>query len=214
MLKQICYSLHKHIDIVGVLTLVFLCSYNRAIADDFEQIRKNAATIKTIQAKFIQNKSMKILAKPLVSEGKFYYVSPDSFRWEYVKPLKSIVITYKGETKRYIFSGGKMIEDKTGGVQAMKIVLNEITAWMSGKFDQNPSFKATLQEGSSTEITLTPVGKSMTGMIEKIIITISKKDTAVKSVNIIENVNSSTKINFSDTVINKEIPESTFQDIE
>jgi outer membrane lipoprotein-sorting protein len=212
MLKQICCL--KYIGIISGLILVVLCPYYRAIADDFEQLRKNAATIKTIQAKFVQNKFMKILTKPLVSEGRFYYGSPDSVRWEYLKPLKSIVLTRKGETKRYIYSGGKMIKDQTGGVQAMKIVLNEITSWMSGKFDQNPSFKATLKEGTYTEITLTPVGQSMTGMIEKIIITVSQKDMAVKSVKIIESENSSTRIDFSDTVINKTIPESIFQDIE
>ena len=205
--------MHKYICIISGLFLLF-SQLNYALADNFEQLRKDAANIQTIQARFVQSKSMKILSKPLISEGRFYYVSPDSFRWEYFKPLKSIVIAHKGETKRYISSGGKMTEDKTGGVQAMKIILNEITAWMSGKFDQNPSFTATLKEGTYTEITLTPVGKSMTGMIERIIITISKKDAAVKSVKIIESENSLTRIDFSDAVINKVIPESTFQDIE
>ena len=53
-----------------------------------------------------------------------------------------------------------MVEDKSGGVQAMKIVLGEITGWMSGKFDRNPSFTATLKEGTNTRITLKPVGKA------------------------------------------------------
>jgi outer membrane lipoprotein-sorting protein len=211
---RIIQTSSKLLCIIGGLFLLVLCSYHNAFADNFEQLCKDAANIQTIQARFVQSKSMKILSKPLISEGRFYYVSPDSFRWEYFKPLKSIVIVHKGETKRYISSGGKMTEDKTGGVQAMKIVLNEITAWMSGKFDQNPSFTATLKEGTYTEITLTPVGKSMAGMIEKIIITISKKDAAVKSVKIIESKNSLTRIDFSDAVINKVIPESTFQDIE
>lgn len=207
------YPLYNLIGIIIGFLFVFYPLYYAA-ADNFEQLRKDAAKIKTIQARFVQKKSMKILSKPLISEGRFYYAAPDSFRWEYLKPLKSIVIAHNGETKRYISSSGKMIEDKTGGVQAMKIVLNEITAWMSGKFDQNPSFTATLKEGTYTEITLTPVGKSMAGMIEKIIITISKKDAAVKSVKIIESENSLTQIDFSDAVINKVIPESTFQDIE
>ena len=211
---QIIQEPSKPLYIIGGLFLLVLCSYHHAFADNFEQLRNDAANIKTIKASFVQSKSMKILSKPLISEGRFYYVSPDSFRWEYLKPLKSIVIAHKGETKRYISSGGKMIEDKTGGVQAMKIVLNEITAWMSGKFDQNPSFTATLKEGKYTEITLTPEGKSMAGMIEKIIITISKKDAAVKSVKIIESENSLTRIDFSNAVINKVIPESIFQDIE
>jgi outer membrane lipoprotein-sorting protein len=203
----------KKINLVVVILLSFLipCS---AGADNFEQLRKDAAKIKTIQARFVQKKSMKILSKPLISQGLFYYVAPDSFRWEYLKPLKSVVIVHKGDTKRYISSGGKMIEDKTGGVQAMKIVLNEIAAWMSGKFDQNPSFAATLKEGASTEITLTPVEKNMVGMIEKIKITLSKKETAVKSVKIIESANAFTQIDFSDVQINKVISDKTFQDVE
>ena len=210
---RIRYSLFGFLGITFGLFLVII-SLTSAAADNFDQLRKDAANIKTIKARFVQKKSMKILSKPLISQGLFYYVAPDSFRWEYLKPLRSVVITYKGDTKRYIASGGKMIEDKTGGVQAMKIVLNEIAGWMSGKFDQNPSFAATLKEGAYTEITLTPVGKSMAGMIEKIKITLSKKETAVKSVKIIESANAFTQIDFSEVQINKVISDKTFQDVE
>jgi outer membrane lipoprotein-sorting protein len=184
-------------------------------ADSFEQLRKESANIKTIQAGFIQKKSMKILNKPLISEGRFYYVAPDSFRWEYLKPLRSVVIVYKGDTRRYTSSGGKMIEDKSGGAQAMKIVLSEVTGWMSGKFDQNPSFTATLKEGTNTTlITLKPVGKSMSGMIEKIEITISQKTATVKSVKIIESANAATLIDFTNVEVNKAISSSVFQDVQ
>ena len=207
------YSLFGFLGIISGLFLVII-SLTSAAADNFDQLRKDAANIKTIKARFMQKKSMKILSKPLITQGLFYYAAPDSFRWEYLKPLRSVVITYKGDTKRYIASGGKMIEDKTGGVQAMKIVLNEIAGWMSGKFDQNPSFAATLKEGAYTEITLTPVGKSLAGMIEKIKITLYKKEAAVKSVKIIESENAFTQIDFSDVQINKIISDKTFLDVE
>jgi outer membrane lipoprotein-sorting protein len=183
-------------------------------ADSFEQLRKESANIKTIQASFVQKKSMKILNKPLISDGRFYYVAPDSFRWEYLKPLRSVIIVYKGDTRRYTAAGGKMIEDKSGGAQAMKIVLSEVTGWMSGKFDQNPSFTATLKEGTNTLITLTPVGKSMVGMIEKIEITISQKAATVKSVKIIESINAATLIDFTNVEMNKVISSSVFQDVQ
>jgi outer membrane lipoprotein-sorting protein len=198
--------------IIGIF--LFMGPLNYAWASDFEQLRKESANIKTIQAHFIQKKSMKILSKPLISEGRFYYAVPDSFRWEYFKPLRSIVITYKNNTKRYISSGGKMVEDKTGGVQAMKIVLNEVTGWMNGKFDQNPSFKATINEGANTKVTMTPTEKSMTGMIEKIEIILSKKSATVKSVKIIEGANNFTQIDFDNVEINKAINSSVFQDVE
>ena len=184
-----------------------------ARADDFERIRKESSRISTISADFVQKKVMKILSRPLVSEGKFYYAAPDSIRWEYSKPVKSVVISSKGNTRRYMASGGKMVEDKTGGAQAMKIVLNEVAGWMSGRFDANPSFAATLKEGANTQITLTPAGKSMAGMIEKIEITVSRKDASVKSVRIIESATAETRIDFQHVVINKAVHPSVFQDV-
>ncbi len=206
------------LSLVFILCVIFAAAvFSEAFAakDGFEELRKNAAEIKTIQAAFIQTKSMKILAKPLISEGLFYFAVPYSFRWEYKKPLRSVVINHQGETKRYIFSGGKMVEDTSGGVQAMKIVLGEITSWMSGKFDQNPSFRAALKEkGEFTQIIMTPTAKNMEGMIEKIVITLSSKDKAVKTVNIIESASAQTRIDFKNTLINKPLPESIFQDVE
>ncbi len=207
------HTLHRFF--YGLVCSILLLSLpSPASADSFDQLRKNSANIKTIQARFIQKKFMKILTRPLVAEGRFYYAAPDSFRWEYQKPLRSVVINYKGETRRFIASGGEMMEDKTGGMQAMKIVLGEVTGWMSGKFDQNPSFTATLKEGTYTLITLMPVGKSMSGMIEKIEITVSRKAAAVKSVKIIENANAFTQIDFTDVEINKVISSSVFQDVQ
>ncbi|HPD57589.1 MAG TPA: outer membrane lipoprotein carrier protein LolA [Smithellaceae bacterium] len=201
--------------IIGGLFLAAALMIAHAAEDSFARLRKNAAEIKTIRAAFIQTKSMKILAKPLISEGLFFFAAPDSFRWEYKKPLRSVVINHRGETKRYIFSSGKMVEDQSGGVQAMKIVLGEITSWMSGKFDQNPSFQAALKDkGEIKEIIMTPTAKNMEGMIEKIVITLSSKDKAVRTVNIIESASAQTRIDFKNTLINKPLPESIFQDVE
>lgn len=192
---------------------LFFSSLTYAGVSDFEKLRKESAKIKNLQADFIQKKFMKILSKPLVSEGRFYFTAPDSFRWEYSKPLKSIVVAYKGNTKRYIYADEKMVEDKTGGVQAMKIVLSEVAGWMNGRFDQNPSFKATITKKGNTYITLIPAGENMTGMIEKIEITLSPKGGTVKSVKILEGADSYTLINFNNVKINTVINSSVFQDV-
>jgi outer membrane lipoprotein-sorting protein len=198
--------------LAGVFLIFSKLSY--AAATDFEKLRKESAKIKTLQADFVQKKFMKILSNPLVSEGRFYYATPDSFRWEYFKPLRNIVIAHKNTTRRYIYSEGKMVEDKTGGAQAMKIVLNEVAGWMNGKFDQNPSFKATFNEGTIAKIKLIPVETSMAGMIEKIEITLSPKSKTVKSVKIFEGAGNFTQINFNNVQINKIINTSVFQDVQ
>lgn len=196
-----------------LLLMALLVPATIARADDFARLSRESSRISTISADFVQKKIMKLLSKPLISEGKFYYAAPDSIRWEYQKPLRSVVLSDKGKTKRYIASGGKMIEDKTGGAQAMKIVLDEVAGWMKGKFTGNPSFTAVLQEGANTQIILTPVGKNMAGMIEKIEITVSRKDASVKSVRIVESATAETRIDFLHVAINQSIPPSVFQDV-
>ena len=197
-----------------ILLFLLLTAFpDAAGADDFDRLRRDASGISSLSADFVQKKSMKILSAPLVSKGKFYYAAPDSIRWEYVKPIRSIVISNQGSTKRYIASGGKMIEDKTGGALAMKIVLDEVAGRMKGKFTANPSFAARVQEGPETQIVLTPTGKNTAGLIEKIEITVSRKDAVVKTVRIVEGAAAETRIDFLHTVVNQTLPPGTFQDI-
>jgi len=66
MLIQAKRNSHTFIFIVVVVFLIFgKPSYSRE--NDFEQLRQESSKIKTLQADFVQNKSMKILSKPLVS---------------------------------------------------------------------------------------------------------------------------------------------------
>jgi outer membrane lipoprotein-sorting protein len=188
---------------------------NAGLAADarFEKLRLESAKIKTMQADFTQKKFMRILSRPLVSTGRFYYDAPDSFRWEYVTPLRSVVISRNNKTRRFIYSDGKMIEDKAGGAQAMQIVLNDVSGWISGRFDQNPSFSAAIAEDVNTTITLSPVGKNVAGFIQKIEIILSPKTAAVQSVKIVEDASTFTHIDFQNVQTNKIIDPAVFQDV-
>ncbi len=203
-------ALRRLILTLPVLLMVFPAA---AGVNDIDRLRTDASRITSLSADFVQKKSMKILSAPLVSTGKFFYAAPDSIRWEYVKPIRSIVISDKGNSKRYIASGGKMIEDKTGGAQAMKIVLDEVAGWMKGNFTSNPTFTASVREGPETQIILTPAGKNMAGLIEKIEITVSRRDAVVKTVRIVESASAETRIDFLHAVLNQPLPPGTFQDI-
>ncbi|MFO7568951.1 MAG: outer membrane lipoprotein carrier protein LolA [Smithellaceae bacterium] len=197
-----------------VLMLAQVFGLSVARADDFTRLRAEAARIKTMQSDFTQKKSMKILSKPLISEGRFYFAAPNSIRWEYVRPLKSVVISDQGETKRFMAAGGKMVEDKSGGVQAMRIVLDEVAGWMSGKFDGNPSFAASLkEEKAATVITLVPAGEAMAGMMRRIEIVVSRQDASVRTVRMVESDTAETLIEFQNVRINEALPDGVFRDV-
>jgi outer membrane lipoprotein carrier protein len=180
-------------------------------ADNWDQIKNAAGQVDTVRCDFIQEKHMKILANPLVSKGVLYFKVPGSLRWEYTSPIRSVLFTHKGKTKRFIMRKDGFIEDSSANLQAMGFVLKEITMWLNGRFDENPQFTATLKAGH--KILLLPKEKSFLMMIQKIELILSDRPGIIKSVIIYESDNSFTKLVFKKTILNDKIDDSMFRKI-
>lgn len=202
-LKKYCFI------IPVLLSCVFLLGW----ADSWESIQKESAKIKSLKANFTQSKHMKILARPLVSKGRFYFQAPDSVRWEYVSPVKSILLMNRDGIRRYTQGSRGLTEDKTGSLQSMQVVLKEIGQWTKGEFTTNEQFTAVLKNGSEPMIIMTPREKGLAAMISRIVITLSSDRPGIlKSVKIYENEGNYTLFEFSDVRINEKIAESLFRD--
>ena len=48
--------------------------------DDWSSIRMAASQVNTVQAEFVQTKQLKVLKRPIVSKGTFYYQRPGKIR--------------------------------------------------------------------------------------------------------------------------------------
>ena len=194
--------------------LILLCPLLICWADNWEQIRLQAEKTTSVSARFTQKKEMAILAKPLLSEGRFYFKSPDSVRWEYLRPVRSVLMMHQGDIRRYVKGEKGFSEDASARMPGMKIVFQEITAWSKGRFDQNRSFTATLKTGKAPMIVLTPKEKGLANMIKRIEITLSgEKAGAIKTIRIIESEEASTWLEFKDIEINKGVDDSLFKEI-
>lgn len=181
-------------------------------ADTWEGIQEKAGEIKSVKAEFIQEKHLKILAKPLISKGIFYYQAPQSLRWEYSFPLKSILLMHNGHIKRFIKGSEGLRQDSGPKLQAMQVVLQEITLWLSGRFIDNPNFNAVLEP--SLKIVLTPKEKSFATIIQRIELVLSKQPGVIETVRIYEDDSSYTKLIFKNTSLNKPLKESLFQEVQ
>ena len=117
-----------------VLALSLLCI---GWADSWEQLGTTAGAITSVQAEFVQEKHLPILAKPLVSKGVFYYQVPGSMRWEYQSPLRSILTAHDGHVRRFVSTGEAGFHEETGvGLEAMQVVVKRSPigwpgAWMT-----------------------------------------------------------------------------------
>jgi hypothetical protein len=128
-----------------VLLLAFFCV---GWGGSWEEIRTASGTFTSVQAKFTQEKHLPILTKPLVSEGAFYFQAPRSLRWEYLRPVQSIMTVHDGRVRKYVSTGSNGFHEETGGgIEAMQVVVEEITHWLAGRFDDNPMFESQLEPG-------------------------------------------------------------------
>ena len=181
-------------------------------ADSFDGIRGAAANVMAVQADFVQEKHLPILAKPLVSTGRLYYRRPDALRWEYTAPVKSVLIMHDGETRRFVESeqGGRLVEDASARMQAMQVVMPEISGWLSGRFQDNPLFDASLSKGN--HILMVPKDEGMQRFIQRIELVMAGTPGVIQEVLIFESEKAFTRMVFSDTRVNPELDDRLFQD--
>jgi outer membrane lipoprotein-sorting protein len=164
--------------------------------------------VKSISGTFTQKKNIKILTRPLISKGRLYYLSPDSIRWEYTEPVKSIMLVNKGNVKRFIMKDDKFIEDSSARLEAVRIVVGQITEWFAGRFNNNKDFKAGLSEG---RVVLLPQNETISSFIQKVVITFSKNEGVISAIEIIEVQGASMYLEFDDIAINKPLPDGIFE---
>jgi outer membrane lipoprotein-sorting protein len=177
-------------------------------ADSFEAIRTAAGKITSIQADFIQEKHMAILVKPLTAAGHFVYKAPDSLRWEYTRPVRSLLLMHGGTARRFTQTENGLTEDASA-VQYMDVVLEEISKWMAGRFEDTAMFKANLLPGG--RIVLTPRDESTGRFIQRIELTPADEPGVLKSVTIYESRDSYTRFTFVQTRINESVSDDIFR---
>jgi hypothetical protein len=180
-----------------------------AWSESWESIRKTATHIDTLTAVFVQEKHLPLLKKPLLSTGSLFYAKPDSLRWEYQSPIASILVSHRGHTSRYLKQGGGFVKDAGAQVQAMQIVLDEITQWLGGNFETGRNFSAQLEINGL--IILTPKDDQLAKLIARIELQLSDRAGLIDSVMIFENQQSFTKLVFEAITLNDGIDPLLFQ---
>ncbi|MEN8780507.1 MAG: outer membrane lipoprotein carrier protein LolA [Desulfobacterales bacterium] len=177
----------------------------------WQELKSAAGSVTSLSADFVQEKHMKILARPLVSSGVLYFQSPASLRWEYRAPVRNILLMHDNRTERYVETGSGLTKETGAGLQAMQVVLEQISQWLGGRFDENPMFAAHLKPGP--KIVLVPKEKAFSRMIHHIDLVLSERPGIIDSVVIYESEDSFTKLVFKNAVLNQPIDAALFRKI-
>jgi outer membrane lipoprotein-sorting protein len=166
--------------------------------------------VRTVRATFVQEKRLPILTRPLRSEGSFCFRRPGAIRWEYRTPVQSVLVSDGGDVRRFLRQDGAWVPQSDAGMEAMRMVLDEIARWLSGRFDESEAFAATLHPGTPATIELLPKDDAVARFVTRIVVTLSETPGAVGAIDIFEGEQASTRIEFHDVELNVELDDALF----
>lgn len=166
--------------------------------------------VRSVQAEFTQEKRMRILVRPLRSNGTFAFQAPGSLRWEYLQPLHSLLLMHAGRIGKWIEQDGVLTQENGAGLDAMQIVLQDIGNWLDGRFTENPQF--TVAHSDVRKVVLTPKSEGLRSVIERIELLLGEEAGVVEEVSIYESAETSTHLHFHHIRLNQDIPVERFID--
>ena len=86
------------------------------------ELTEAAASMQTMQCRFVQEKTSSMLAEPTMARGTMHYAAPDRLRWEYTEPYafalvvngECIVKVTDGKAEALDAKSGRMYQGMVG----------------------------------------------------------------------------------------------------
>ena len=200
----------KRFILLSVLITMAVLSSQMVPAQDLTSLKEAFRNIRSVKAEFLQKRSLPILTKPLLSEGKLFFSMPDSLRWEYLSPLRSVMLRKGNNIQIYNFFDGVWKPEMAQTVESTRMVLDEISHWFQGRFDESKAFKTSYSPGPPERVVLVP-GEGINKFIKRIEIVLSARPGVIDRVEIEEPGGSRTSIEFKNVEINSSFSSQVFE---
>ncbi|MDR5590331.1 outer membrane lipoprotein carrier protein LolA [Christiangramia sp. SM2212] len=166
--------------------------------------------INSFSAEFSQKKHMKTMDGSPESEGKVYYKSPNTLKWEYTSPY-DYQLLFK-DSKLFIVEEGQLSEVDLTSNKLFDKMGELVAGSVNGKILMaDKDFDITYHHaGENVKALIIPKDDSLRGMFKEIWINFNP-ELLIRSVRLIDPSGDYTEISMKNIKINQPIPSSVFQ---
>jgi outer membrane lipoprotein-sorting protein len=174
-----------------------------------QKIENMSKTTSSIESDFIQEKNLSMLSEKVTSKGHFIFKKDNLLRWEYSSPSKYLIVINKDKviikdekkTTRYDMNSNKVFKE-----------INDIMlSCVQGTIFKSQKFKTHYFENEKFfKLELIPQVKTMKETFKKINLYFDKNVTSVAKMEMIENNDDLTSLDFSNKKLNAAVSETIF----
>ena len=161
--------------------------------------------MQSIQCRFVQTKTMAMLAEPTVSEGTMVFVAPDRLRWEYTTPYPFSLVVNGDRIVKVTDGKEEVLSGKSG--RMYQGILSMILDSASGKklFDTSSFDIAMFDDNNCWKAEMTPKRRDMKRMFSQLVFYFDKTTQVISHVEFVEAGGDVTSIRFEDIKVNEEV---------
>lgn len=191
----------KRITLIIIALVASISCFAQSNDEIMAKLTQAAASMKSMQCNFTQNKTMSMLAEPTVSKGRMCYVSPDKMKWEYTDPYP-FAIKVDGDKMTKVADGKEEILDTKNRMYQgmMKIIMSSATG--KNLFDKS-TFDVTISsDGNFWRADMKPKKSDMKRMFSTMTFYFEKKRDIINKVVLTEANGDNTTIQFTDIILN------------
>ena len=174
-----------------------------------QKIENMSKSTNSIEADFVQEKNLSMLSEKITSKGHFVFKKENMLRWEYLTPSKYLVVINKEKiiikdekkTNKYDMNSNKVFKE-----------INDIMlSCVQGTIFKSNKFKTIyLENEKGYKLELIPLIKNMKDTFKKINLYFDKNVTSVAKMEMIENNDDLTSLDFINKRLNVQITEAIF----
>ena len=174
------------------------------------QLTQAAASMQSMQCRFVQEKTSAMLAEPSVAQGTMHYAAPDRMRWEYTTPY-AFALVVNGERIVKVTDGkAEVLEGNAGRMYQGMVGL--IMGSASGRklFDTTVFDIVLYDDNGFWRADMTPKRRDMKRMFSQLVFRFDKKTNGISRVEFVGSAGDVTSIRFEEIKLNGVIGDEVF----
>lgn len=183
------------------------------IASFLNSIGKKVSGFKTLKTDFTQEKEMVLFKDKIVLQGRIYLQKPGKIAWHVDAPLRYSVLITPAAIRQWDEDTNKVREISLANNPVFQSVIGQMTVWFSGEYG------SLLENNEVKVLSLDPIviecvprENNIAGkVIKSITITFRDDETYLKQIRIQELTGDVTTLNFTNTLINVPLDNSSFE---
>lgn len=198
----------------SVLCLLSSVLCSRAEIPLLAELQGSLAGTTNVQSDFIQEKRLSLLQQTVVIRGRLAVGQPDRLAWTVLDPIRYTMVIEGSTLRQWDEATGRVQVMSLGGNPVFKVVVTQLRAWFSGQFDLlTRDFDVQPGgEGEQDALAFVPRAGSFTEkVIRRVVLTFREDRRYLKEILIEERTGDSTRMTFTNTILNAVIPDSAWK---